>query len=313
MEQQINSDNSLNSAMLASRNFENILHMIKTSNLNYFLQLSPFAAQISLKKSLIRDKTGVPFAQPVVTTLDSTSDVTDLQNKNRALERKLAFLQNDYEATIDDRDCLAKKCDELEKEKSTLEKKINELSTSMNKKNKEVGKLKKKSKKARRENCGETPVIPKSEQISSEIASSSIKPFSLDSNYNVKVSNLFNPLSNSEESLSLSTAKLISSPSSRHKPLCAPTVTASSASSPPRTPSRTPKSPTLPSFRDKAPCTPAVTAPSAALSPRTPSGTPPQLKSSNPVMVFEGQPVSTEFALKKIKEAFEEINDRFKT
>ena len=312
MEQQINSDNSLNSAMLASRNFENILHMIKTSNLNYFLQLSPFAAQISLKKSLIRDKTGVPFAQPVVTTLDSTSDVTDLQNKNRALERKLAFLQNDYEAAIDDRDCLAKKCDELEKEKSTLEKKINELSTSMNKKNKEVGKLKKKSKKARRENCGETPVIPKSEQISSEIASSSIKPFSLDSNYNVKVSNLFNPLSNSEESLSLSTAKLISSPSSRHKPLCAPAVTASSDPTlSPNTPLRTP--PSSPSFCDEAPHIPAVTASPSSLSPRTPSGTPHKQERVNPVMVFEGKPVSTEFACKKIKEAFEEINNRFKT
>ena len=165
MEQQIKSDNHFNSAMLASRSFENILHMIKTSNLNYFLQLSPFAAQISLKKSLIRDKSGFPFAQPVSTFLDSTSNVTDLLNKNRALESKLSSLQNDYEAAIDD--CatahamikelekvrkplddnrLAKKCDELEKEKKTLQKKINELSNSTNKKNKEMEKLNKQKK-----------------------------------------------------------------------------------------------------------------------------------------------------------------------
>ena len=80
MEQQINSDNRFNLAMLASRNFKNILHMIETSNLNYFLQLSPFAVQISLKKTLIRDKSGVPLPLPVLTSLYSTSDF--LNNKH---------------------------------------------------------------------------------------------------------------------------------------------------------------------------------------------------------------------------------------
>ena len=104
MKQKINSDSSFNTAMLASRSFENILHMIKTSNLNYFLQLSPFAAQISLKKSLIRDKSGFPLAPPISTSCDCTSDdVTDLLIKNRALENKLASLQKDYEAAINDR------------------------------------------------------------------------------------------------------------------------------------------------------------------------------------------------------------------
>ena len=80
MEEHINSDNSFNSAMLASRNFKNILHIIEKSNLNYFLQLSPFAVQISLKKTLIRDKSGVPLPLAVLTSLYSTSDVIDFLN-----------------------------------------------------------------------------------------------------------------------------------------------------------------------------------------------------------------------------------------
>jgi hypothetical protein len=44
--------------MAAKRSFENILEQIQSSNLNFQLQLSPFSASISLKKSFIRDKTG---------------------------------------------------------------------------------------------------------------------------------------------------------------------------------------------------------------------------------------------------------------
>ena len=213
MEQKINSDNTFNSAMLASRSFENILQMIKTSNLNYFIQLSPFAAQISLKKSLVRDKSGVPLAQPSQTSFDCTSDdVTDLLIKNHALENKLASLQKDYEAAqtiikeyeerkpLDD-DPLAK-CDELEKEKKTPEKKKIDRSNSIKKKSKESGKIKKQKQKSRQGSCREPPVIPSSEQSLLEIAPSPIKPSSLDSNYNVKVSNLFSPL-DSKESLSI--------------------------------------------------------------------------------------------------------------
>ena len=308
MKQKINSDSSFNTAMLASRSFENILQMIKTSNLNYFIQLSPFAAQISLKKSLVRDKSGVPLAQPSQTSFDCTSDdVTDLLIKNHALENKLASLQKDYEAAqatikeneeerkpLDD-DPLSK-CDELEKEKKTPEKKKIDRSNSIKNKSKESGKIKKQKQKSRQGSCREPPVIPSSEQSLLEIASSPIKPSSLDSNYNVKVSNLFSLL-DSEESLSMSTAKPPSSPPFRDKPPCAPVVTASSAALSPQTSLGTPK--------------PPVTASPETLSPRTPSGTPPRQEPVNPVMVFEGKPISTKFACKKIKEAFEEINNRF--
>ena len=44
--------------MEASQIYENILNQIQMSSLNFKLELSPFSAVISLKKSFIRDKSG---------------------------------------------------------------------------------------------------------------------------------------------------------------------------------------------------------------------------------------------------------------
>ena len=48
----------LDPTMLASKTFDNIVNLIQNSCLNFQIQLSPFAATISLKKSLIKDRTG---------------------------------------------------------------------------------------------------------------------------------------------------------------------------------------------------------------------------------------------------------------
>ena len=58
-----NSD--LNPTMAASRTFDSILQQVQSSNLNFQLQISPFAANISLKRSPIRDRNGAPFPLPV--------------------------------------------------------------------------------------------------------------------------------------------------------------------------------------------------------------------------------------------------------
>ena len=63
--------------MAAKRAFENILDLIQSSNLNFQLQLSPFSASISLKKSLIRDKTGkvlLPHYPPAPAHEDHEAD-----------------------------------------------------------------------------------------------------------------------------------------------------------------------------------------------------------------------------------------------
>ena len=44
--------------MVASNAFDQIIECVKSSNLNFFLQLSPFSATISVKKTLIKDKAG---------------------------------------------------------------------------------------------------------------------------------------------------------------------------------------------------------------------------------------------------------------
>ena len=62
--------------------FEDLLDSIKSSSLNYQIQQSPFAAMVSIKKSLIKDKVGHP-AKPA-SSLDSKFR-TCLKAENHAL------------------------------------------------------------------------------------------------------------------------------------------------------------------------------------------------------------------------------------
>ena len=91
---QIN-DSDYNPAMFASTAFETIITQIQHSNLNFQLQMSPFSAQISLKKSLITERTGVsrlppPNFEPDVTNFAMKSDLDNLKLK--------------YARVVDDRD-----------------------------------------------------------------------------------------------------------------------------------------------------------------------------------------------------------------
>ena len=51
--------------MRASQTFDNLITQVKASNLNFQIQLSPFSALISLKKSLVKDKCGVSLVPPI--------------------------------------------------------------------------------------------------------------------------------------------------------------------------------------------------------------------------------------------------------
>ena len=51
----------LNPTLVAAEAFNSIVQQIQCSNLNFLIQLSPFAANISLKKIPLKDKTGIPF------------------------------------------------------------------------------------------------------------------------------------------------------------------------------------------------------------------------------------------------------------
>ena len=72
--------------MIASRIFNDILNTVQSSNLNFCLQISPFAANISLKKSFLKDKSGnvlIPDQAYPATSFDK--NIAALVSKNLIL------------------------------------------------------------------------------------------------------------------------------------------------------------------------------------------------------------------------------------
>ena len=85
-----NQDSDFNPTMSACKAFDKVLNCVKTSNLNFCLQLSPFSANISIKKSLIKDKAGFYLTPPV-----SDPTLTQSQNlENLELEKKVIELES---------------------------------------------------------------------------------------------------------------------------------------------------------------------------------------------------------------------------
>ena len=105
---QLNSSD-VNPTMVASRTFDSILEQILSSNLNFQLQISPFSANISLKKTPIKDLSGSPVLPPpksIKPSSDATaSTATDLAAyaaKTIKLEKDLSALRRDYEDAVED-------------------------------------------------------------------------------------------------------------------------------------------------------------------------------------------------------------------
>ena len=90
MQKRIDSDNT--PAMLASKAFETIIDNIRDSTLNFQLQMSPFSALISLKKTLVTEKSGVSRLPPAVHALISTPD-TNNRERNRQQQMMREYLE----------------------------------------------------------------------------------------------------------------------------------------------------------------------------------------------------------------------------
>ena len=89
---------------MASIAFDRILQEIQTSNLNFQLQVSPFSAQISLKKSLVKDRNGSCRLPPSESSFTrSESEFLTLQREKMQVENNLKVLQTKYERVV--RDC----------------------------------------------------------------------------------------------------------------------------------------------------------------------------------------------------------------
>ena len=66
--------------MAASQAFDTIITQVKLSNLNFRIEMTPFAATIVLKKSLIKDKSGYPILPPLETYLPSSLNQSNNQS-----------------------------------------------------------------------------------------------------------------------------------------------------------------------------------------------------------------------------------------
>ena len=151
MQESISSDFS-NPKMLADQTFNNILDKIQKSNLNFQLQVSPFSAIISLKKSLVKDKSGSfllpPSTQPS-TRLSSTTVNTDLLVKISKLETDLQIQKNSHENALNKFKDASEKlrvCEEnstkLERENKALKHENKTLATKLEAKTIETNQMK---------------------------------------------------------------------------------------------------------------------------------------------------------------------------
>ena len=93
-----NIDSDETPTMLASRMFDKILHDVQSSNLNFQVQISPFSAQISIKKSLVKERNG-SFCLPPVQQSYREYEFSTLQSENKKLEMMLVTLRNEYAHT----------------------------------------------------------------------------------------------------------------------------------------------------------------------------------------------------------------------
>ena len=151
MQESISSDFS-NPKMLADQTFNNILDKIQRSNLNFQLQVSPFSAFISLKKSLVKDRSGSfllpPLTQPS-TPLSSPTVNTDLLVKINKLEADLQIQKNIHEKAVNKLNDASEKlrfCEEkstkLEMENKALKHKNKSLASKLETKTIETNQMK---------------------------------------------------------------------------------------------------------------------------------------------------------------------------
>ena len=148
MDQIINSDES-NPEMLASQTFDNILDSVKRSNLNFQLQVLPFSAYISLKKSLVKNKSGSFLLPPQPPATGSSlthsslrSDSATLIVRINELENALVNQRNKYEDAVIDREKIIDDNKKLHIENKALKQEKKSLETKVEKKALEVKQLK---------------------------------------------------------------------------------------------------------------------------------------------------------------------------
>ena len=77
---------------MATEKFEDILHQIRSSSLNFQMKVTPFTAVIYLKKSITKDKSG-NFLQQSLSVNRTNKDLDLLVSKNLELEKEISSLR----------------------------------------------------------------------------------------------------------------------------------------------------------------------------------------------------------------------------
>ena len=111
--------------MAAEELFEQLIHNVKSSGLNFKLEQSPYSAYISLKKTFLTDKAGYvldrqPRAQYPHAADQQSYYVEQLQVKIDALSRANESLHAKYEHSVNDNEKLFKINESLKSEITIL-------------------------------------------------------------------------------------------------------------------------------------------------------------------------------------------------
>ena len=111
----------INLTMAASDAYEALLKKIRTSNLNFRIEQSPFSAIISLKKSLVKDKTGQMLKPP----LPDSALLQKVQSDNQNLSKKIDHLENIVKSINSDLENSVQDCESACKTISKLQYELN--------------------------------------------------------------------------------------------------------------------------------------------------------------------------------------------
>ena len=160
-------NSELESTMAATTAFNSIVNLVQSSNLNFKLQLSPFSANISLKKTLVKDRSGFPSLPRNVTHSESTgsAEFAALAAKNLKLKNELNQKEQKIKELLEIVDNLENKNKNLEK---LIDNKNKEVTMADKVKKEAVAKLNKKLSELKLEFKKEKEVIMKANETELE-------------------------------------------------------------------------------------------------------------------------------------------------
>ena len=261
--------------MIANKIFNDILKQIQDSGLNFQLQVSPFGAMISLKKSLVKDEKGNiinPSSSLISGILYNKENMADLPTKN-------VVLQNDRDSTDDvpkavDVDVKIKNAVKIDLETEDLEKVTDTVVLNKIKQNPAV---------KDKDRAKDKKIYKVEENLMNEV-NPEFETIEMDLNYNVKVSNPFSPLLEVDQEKPPPPSNYLQPPPSPRSPV---TWNSTKSRSPSPKPSRTPPSTNTPSESEST------------------------QSDEEDQVYFEGNLISKQEAFKKIIEAVQDMGKNF--